>query len=59
LSEAQPIGVLAAGGGQVRSAIAKAAQRTGVDFDYLLAQARIESSLNPNAKARTSSAAGL
>ena len=43
----------------MRSAIARAAQRTGVDFDYLLAQARIESSLDPGAKARTSSAAGL
>jgi len=43
----------------VRSAIAQAAARTGVDFDYLVSQARIESSLNPDAKARTSSAAGL
>lgn len=42
-----------------RSAIADAAARTGVDFDYLLAQARIESSLDPAAKARTSSASGL
>lgn len=43
----------------VRAAIARAAQKTGVDFDYLLAQAKIESSLNPGAKAPTSSAAGL
>lgn len=43
----------------VRAAIAHAAQRTGVDFDYLLAQAKIESSLDPAARARTSSAAGL
>lgn len=43
----------------VRAAIARASQRTGVDFDYLLAQAKIESSLNPQAKAGTSSAAGL
>ena len=42
-----------------RVAIARAAGRTGVDFDYLLAQARIESSLNPNARAGSSSAAGL
>lgn len=42
-----------------RAAIARAANRTGVDFDFLLAQARIESSLNPNARAGTSSAAGL
>ena len=43
----------------VRAAIARASQATGVDFDYLLAQAKIESSLNPHAKAGTSSAAGL
>ncbi len=42
-----------------RAAIADAAARTGVDFDYLLAQARLESSLDPAAKARTSSAGGL
>lgn len=46
-------------GGQVRDAIARAAEATGVDFDYLLAQAKIESSLNPSARAATSSAAGL
>jgi hypothetical protein len=54
LSEVQPIG-----SGTVRQSIARAAQATGVDFDYLLAQARLESSLDPNAKASTSSAAGL
>ncbi len=43
----------------VQAAIARAAQATGVDFSYLLAQAKIESSLNPNARAGTSSAAGL
>lgn len=45
--------------GGVRAAIARAAQATGVDFNYLLAQAKLESSLNPGAKAPTSSAAGL
>jgi len=40
-------------------AIARAAQATGVDFDYLLAQARLESRLDPEARASTSSAAGL
>ncbi|RDC59163.1 Peptidoglycan hydrolase gp181 [Alteripontixanthobacter maritimus] len=30
-----------------------------MDFDYLLAQAKLESSLDPSAKARTSSASGL
>ncbi len=34
-------------------------ERTGVDFSYLLAQARIESGLDPSAQARTSSASGL
>lgn len=51
--------ILPLGGSPVRAAIARAAERTGVDFDYLLAQARIESSLNPQARAGTSSAAGL
>ena len=40
-------------------AIRAASQRTGVDFQYLLAQAHLESSLNPDAQARTSSARGL
>lgn len=43
----------------VRAAIARASQSTGVDFDYLLAQAKLESGLDPDAKARTSSATGL
>ena len=44
---------------EVQAAIARAAQATGVDFSYLLAQARLESSLDPAARASTSSAAGL
>jgi hypothetical protein len=44
---------------RVSSAIQLASARTGVDFSYLFAQARIESGLNPNARARTSSATGL
>jgi hypothetical protein len=43
----------------VRSAIGVAAQRTGVDFNYLLAQARSESGLDPTARAASSSASGL
>ncbi|MEM6474902.1 MAG: transglycosylase SLT domain-containing protein [Pseudomonadota bacterium] len=43
----------------VKQAIASAAQQTSVDFDYLLAQAEVESAMNPTAKARTSSATGL
>ena len=43
----------------VRAAIARAAAATGIDFDYLLAQARLESGLDPSARASTSSATGL
>ena len=45
--------------GRVGSAIARASARTGVDFTYLLNQAKVESGLDPNARARTSSATGL
>lgn len=45
--------------GQVISAIKSASQSSGVDFSYLLNQAKAESSLNPTAKAKTSSATGL
>ena len=45
--------------GQAHAAIARASAATGVDFDYLVAQARLESGLDPNARAGTSSAAGL
>jgi hypothetical protein len=43
----------------VRSAISRAAQTTGVDFGYLFQQAKSESGLNPNAQAQSSSAGGL
>lgn len=46
-------------GGRVNNAIAMASRRTGIDFGYLLGQAKIESSLNPTARATTSSATGL
>ncbi len=42
-----------------RAAIARAAGASGVDFTYLLAQAKLESSLDPRAQAATSSARGL
>ena len=55
--------VLAAFGGQapkgVLNAIEKASAKTGVDFAYLVQQANAESSFDPNAKAKTSSATGL
>lgn len=44
---------------EVHTAISRAAAATGVDFNYLLAQAKLESGLDPNARAGTSSAAGL
>ncbi len=44
---------------ETRQAIAHAAAATGTDFSYLLAQAKIESSLDPHARAATSSASGL
>lgn len=45
--------------GRVQSAIAYASSTTGVDFDYLLGQAKLESGLNASARASTSSASGL
>jgi hypothetical protein len=43
----------------IQSAIATAARTTGVDFSYLLGQAKLESGLNATAHAGTSSASGL
>ncbi len=43
----------------VTAAIQQASAKTGVDFGYLVKQAKVESSLNPNAKAKGSSATGL
>lgn len=54
MSQIQPVAAP-----EIRAAIAQAASASGVDFDYLLAQARMESGLDPNARASTSSAAGL
>lgn len=62
VSEPTPIAAIprpAAPAPDVRGAIARAAAATGTDFSYLMAQARLESGLNPNARAATSSAAGL
>ncbi|MFO1255796.1 MAG: transglycosylase SLT domain-containing protein [Sphingomonadaceae bacterium] len=58
MSEARSIGA-AAPTPQVHTAILRASQATGVDFSYLLGQARLESSFNPDARAGSSSAAGL
>jgi hypothetical protein len=46
-------------GDLVTSAIRSASRTTGANFDYLLNTAMRESSLNPTARARTSSARGL
>jgi hypothetical protein len=43
----------------VTTAIALASQKTGVDFNYLLGQAQVESGMRSNARAATSSATGL
>src|SRR5215469_15982231 len=45
--------------GAVEAAIQRASSATGVDFGFLMHAAKRESGYNPNAKARTSSAAGL
>ena len=44
---------------RIQSAIAYASSKTGVDFSYLLGQAKLESGLNASARASTSSASGL
>jgi transglycosylase-like protein with SLT domain len=46
-------------GSRVTGAIQEAATTTGAGFSYLLATAKIESGLNPEIKAKTSSATGL
>jgi hypothetical protein len=43
----------------VTEAIRRGGERAGVGFDYLLTTAQRESALDPNARARTSSASGL
>jgi len=43
----------------VPEAISVAAEATTIDYEFLLAQAYLESAMNPGARARTSSATGL
>ena len=45
--------------GRIQQAIAQASSATGIDFDYLMGQAKVESGLNAAARAGTSSASGL
>jgi len=51
--------VNASNSSQVAGAIQQAARSTGTSFEYLLTTARIESNLNPQAQAATTSARGL
>lgn len=44
---------------QITGAMQRAARSTGTSFEYLLTTAQIESNLNPQARAATSSATGL
>lgn len=46
-------------GSSIQSAIAVASRKTGIDFNYLLGQAQVESGLRADARAGTSSATGL
>lgn len=50
---------IAGASNDVINAIKKASVKTGVDFDYLVNQARTESSFRTDVKAKTSSATGL
>ena len=43
----------------IAGTIQRAAQQTGASFEYLLATAKVESNLNPNLKAKGSTATGL
>lgn len=52
-------GLVDKAGAKIASAIQNASAKTGVDFSYLLQQAKIESSFKADAKAKTSSATGL
>ncbi|TPG14232.1 lytic transglycosylase domain-containing protein [Sphingomonas koreensis] len=45
--------------GSIQAAIQSAAAKTGIDFNYLLGQAQVESGMRADARARTSSASGL
>lgn len=43
----------------IQTAIADASRKTGIDFNYLLGQAQVESGMRADARAATSSATGL
>ena len=52
-------GVSAVQRSEAQAAIARASAATGVGFNFLLAQAKLESGLNPSARAGNSTATGL
>ena len=54
-----PVTEINSGREPIKHTIRTAASASGGDFSYLLRQAEIESGLNPDAKAKTSSAMGL
>lgn len=54
----EPTGIIPAAASAVTGAIRRAAQLTGASFQYLLATAKVESKLNPQAAAPTSTARG-
>ncbi|UZK65323.1 lytic transglycosylase domain-containing protein [Sphingomonas sp. M1-B02] len=43
----------------IQTAIAAASRKTGIDFNYLMGQAQVESGMRADARAQTSSATGL
>lgn len=59
IGEQRPLSAVTNPATPVEAAIANAARQTGVDFDFLVKQAQVESAMNPDARARTSSATGL
>lgn len=59
MSSSTGIDGVGAGRARVQNAIAMASAKTGVNFSYLYSQAKLESGLNPNARASSSSATGL
>jgi hypothetical protein len=59
MMRAAPTATVAPAVASPQAAIQRASSRTGIDFNYLLGQAQIESGMQTHARARTSSATGL
>jgi len=58
-TQGEPLGKASGKGGDIKNEIAKHARKVGVDPSLMQAFAVVESDLNPNARASTSTAAGL